>query len=113
MQKISLRMLMTKDEVERTGVALAVSATVVELSSIVTLGDVDLGEVADTSDLDVFRSLDEVNALEGAIGHGASTTARLGAVGDGDAFHISNRAESGRSEQTEVGGGAAMNRNKS
>jgi hypothetical protein len=60
-------------------VATTVSTTVIEFSSRVTLLDVQLGEVTDTSNLNVVRSLDEVNTLEGSVGDSTSTAARLGA----------------------------------
>jgi len=57
------------------GVALGISTSVVQFTSSITLGDVDLGEIADTSNLDVFRGLDEVDAFEGAIWDGACAAA--------------------------------------
>jgi len=57
------------------GIAFAISTSVVQFTSSVPLGDVDLGEIADTSDLNIFRGLDEVDAFEGAIWDGACAAA--------------------------------------
>lgn len=67
-----------------------VGATVVELASLVSLGNVDFGEVADTSDLDILGCLDEMDTLERAVGHGACTTTRLRAVCDRIALDFTN-----------------------
>jgi hypothetical protein len=92
--------------VSRTRVALAVSTTVVEFSSRITLGNVHLSEVANTSDLDIFSGLDEVDTLEGSVRDGAGSTAGLGAVRNGDALHVANGARGRRCEEAEVSGRA-------
>jgi hypothetical protein len=68
-----------------------VGATVVELASGVSLRNVDLGEVAHSSDLHVFGCLDKMDTLKSTVGHGACTTARLGAVSNRVALDITNR----------------------
>jgi hypothetical protein len=67
-----------------------ISTPVVQFTSGVTLGDVDFGEIADTGNLDVFRGLDKMDTLEGAVGDGAGATAGLGTVGDVNALGITN-----------------------
>jgi len=84
------------------GVALSISTPVVQFPSSVTLGDVDLGEIANTGDLDVFRGLDEVDTLESAIWDGARAAARLGAVGDSQSLGVTDRSRVWRCPETEV-----------
>ena len=67
-----------------------ISTPVVQFTSGVTLGDVDFGKIADTGNLDVFRGLDKVDTLEGAVGNGAGATAGLGTVGDVNALGVTN-----------------------
>lgn len=75
----------------------------VELSSVVVSCNVNLGLVNETSDLDVIRSLDVLNALEGTVGDEASTTALLGAPSDLLALRVSDgRVGLGRGPETEV-----------
>ena len=69
-----------------------ISTTVIQLASSITLGDVHLGEVADASDLDIVRSLDKMNAFQGAVGDGTRATTRLGTPGDLDALSIADGA---------------------
>jgi len=67
-----------------------ISTPVVQFTSRVALGDVDFGEIADTGNLDIFRGLDEVDTLEGAVGDGAGATAGFGTVGDVNALGVTN-----------------------
>jgi len=83
-------------------IALAVSTPVVHLTTRIALGDVDLGEVSNTGDLDVFRGFDKVDTLEGAVGHGARAATRLGAIGDCVTFSVANSVKTGWSEETEI-----------
>jgi len=62
----------------------------VELTTSITGRDIDLGKVADTSDLDIIRCLDKVNTLQGSVGNSASSTARLGAPRDFDTLGVTN-----------------------
>jgi len=73
-------------------ITAAVSTTVIELTSSIALLDVQLGEIANTSDLNVARSLDEVNTLECAVGDGTSTTAGLGAPSDSLVLRVADGA---------------------
>jgi len=66
---------------------------VVELSSIVTDGNVDLGEVAGTGDLDIVLRLDKVRSGDSTFGHDAGTVLVLGAVCDCLVFAVTDRGE--------------------
>lgn len=71
----------------------------IELSSVITLGDVDLGKVTDTSNLNIVLGLDEMHALERSVRDDASSTARLGAprnrltLGVSDSTHVRGSPE--------------------
>ena len=86
-----------------TWVSFAIGALVVHLASIITAGNVHLGEVTNTSDLDVFRGLDEVNTLESAFRDNASAAAGLGAPGDSDALSATNSTGVRGTPEAEVG----------
>ena len=67
----------------RTRVAGAVCASVVQFTSAVTFGHVNLSEVSNTGHLNIIRRLDKVDALQGIIGDSAGTPPRFGAIRDG------------------------------
>ena len=60
----------------------------VELASRIPLGDVDLREVADPSNLDVVGGLDEVRPGDGAVRNQPRTVPRLDAPRDLDALRV-------------------------
>ncbi len=62
----------------------------IQLSSRVTLGNVELGQVTDTSDLDVIRSLYEVRALDGSIRNEAGAIAALETPRDFDSLRLTD-----------------------
>jgi len=68
--------------------------------------DVHLGEVANTSDLNIFRSLDEVSTLDGPLGNGAGTTAILCAPSDGVTLPLTDGTRSSGRVEAEIGEGA-------
>ena len=74
----------------------------VELATRIALRDVHLGEVADTSDLDVGRGLGEVDTLQRAVGDEASTTARLEAPRDDLGLHVAHLTDRRRRVEAEV-----------
>lgn len=74
----------------------------IELPSFVALLDVDLREVADTSDLDVVRRLHEVNALQRAVGHDARSVAGRRAVRHDHRLRLSDGRRRLRRVETEV-----------
>ena len=80
----------------------------VELASLITLGDVDLGQVADTGNLDIVRGLDEVRASDRAVGNETGPVAVLGAPGDFDTLGVADGAHLRRGPKAEVGGRAAQ-----
>lgn len=74
----------------------------VKLSTSVSLTDIHLCEIANTSDLNIIGCLDKMNAFEGAVGDDASSTAGFSAPGDLFTFGVADVAVSiGRSE-TEI-----------
>ena len=68
------------------GVATHVLATRVELATVSV--DVELGVVDEADDGDIRLGTQELNALESALGHEASTVGWLGAVRDRLVFSI-------------------------
>lgn len=84
------------------GVPVAVRAVRVELAARVARGHVDLREVADARDLDVVRRLDEVHALEGAVGDGARAAPALRAPRDLLALRVADRADARGRPEAEV-----------
>lgn len=64
----------------------------IELSSIISSLDVDLGKVTSTSDLDVVLCFDKVNPLECAVGNEARSTTGLEAPRDVYALSITDGA---------------------
>jgi hypothetical protein len=74
----------------------------IKFTTWITTGDVELGEVANTSDLNVVGSLDEMDALEGAVGDGPGATATLCAPSDTNALSVANVTDVRRSPETEV-----------
>ena len=85
----------TKHQHRRSRTKHTISTPVIQFTSGITLGDIDLGEIADTGDLDVFRGLDEMHTLEGAVGDGAGATAGLCAVSNVDTFGITDGTKVG------------------
>ena len=77
----------------RTGIALAVCTSVIQLASRISVGNIDFGEVSDTSDLHVFGSLDEMDALQSAVRDGARATTGLGAISDSLRFNVTDGGE--------------------
>lgn len=69
---------------------IAIRTMGVELASGITRLNVELGEIADSGDLDVFGGLDEVRALDRAVGDDARTVAALNTPGDLDALGLAN-----------------------
>lgn len=90
---------------ERRRRTVAVRTVRVELAALVALRDVDFREVAHTSDLNVVRSLDEVRASDGALGHDACAVAGLDTPGDLDALRVADdgvRARLRRGKDAEI-----------
>lgn len=71
-------------------VAQLVSTVRVEFTTRIALPDTNLGEVADTGNLDIVGRLQKVRRLERSFGHEASAATRRGAVRDDDLFNLSN-----------------------
>ena len=71
----------TGEDEASNGVARARGTVGVELTAFVALLNVELGQVTDTSDLDVGGRLEEVGTLDGTIGNEARAVARLHAPG--------------------------------
>ena len=75
----------------------------VELSSVVTVLNVELGLVDDTSEHPVVVGLEELSALDGALGHDASAVALLGAPSNFDTLAVTNCSVGiRRGEETEI-----------
>ena len=77
----------------------------VEFTSRVILGDIDLREVTNTSDLDVVRGLNEVCPGDGAVWNQSCAMARLYAPCDLDTFGVTDdcvRSGGGGRENTPV-----------
>ena len=70
-----------------------IGTSVVQLTTRVTLGDIDFGEVADASYLNIFGGLNKVNTFECTVREGSSTTTRFGAVSNFNTFGITNSSE--------------------
>ena len=70
-----------------------IGTSVVQLTTRVTLGDIDFGEVADASYLNIFRGLNKVNTFKCTVREGSSTTTRFGAVSNFNTFGITNSSE--------------------
>lgn len=79
----------------RTGIAFAVSTPVVHFTTGISFGHVDLGEVSNTGDLNVFRGFHEVNTLESAVGHGTRAATRFSAVSNCFTFSVTDRCKAG------------------
>jgi hypothetical protein len=58
---------------------LTIGTPVVQFTAFVSLLNVELGEIADTSDLNVIRSLDKVDTLKGTVRDETRAATRLGA----------------------------------
>lgn len=71
-------------------VAVASGSVGVELTTLVTSTNADLGEVTDTGDLDVRGSLEEVSSLDGTVGDQTGTVSRLETVGDDLGLLVTN-----------------------
>ena len=74
----------------RGTLTLAVRTMRIHLASSITSADVELGEIADASDLNVVGGLDEVRARDGAVGDEPCPVARLDAPCDLDTLGFSN-----------------------
>lgn len=83
-------------------VPIPIRAVRVELASIISLRDINLREVPDTSDLDIVGSLHEMDALQRAIRDGTRATTRLGAPSDLLTLGVSNRAHRRRRPEAEI-----------
>jgi len=83
-------------------VAPSISTSVVQFTTRVTLGDIDLGEVANTGYLNVFGGLNEVNTLKSTVREGSSTTTVFGAVSNLDTFGITDSSMVWRAPKTKV-----------
>jgi hypothetical protein len=79
-----------------------ISTVVVQFTSVITLWDVDLGEITDTSDLHVFGGLDPMNTSKCTSWHNSSSVIAMSAVGNRDTFRVSNGVTSRRSPQAKV-----------
>lgn len=66
------------------------SSVRVELTTVVTVNHVDLGEVTVGHDLNVQRSLDKVNTSHGTVGDDSGVVSRLCAVRDGLGLDIAD-----------------------
>ena len=87
----------------RDGKTYAILRAGVELSSVVTVLNVELGLVNDTSEHPVVVGLEELGALDGTLGHDASAVALLGAPRDDFTLSVGDgRVGGGRSPETEV-----------
>jgi len=80
----------TSEDLSADGVTRAGGAVRVKLSSFVTTGDVNLGEVTSTGDLDKGRGLEEVSAVDGAVGDETGTVTRLHTVSDHDRLVVTD-----------------------
>jgi len=84
-------------------ISTTIGAPVVQLSAFVASLDVHLGEVTDTSHLNIILRPDKVNTLQGAIRNRTSTTPRFRAPRDNFSFSVADSAVwVGRSPQAEI-----------
>jgi hypothetical protein len=74
----------------------------VELSSIIARGDINLGKVTNTRNLNVILGLHEMNALECSVRNHSSTTSRLGAPRDLLALSVTNSSNTWGSPHAKV-----------
>ena len=91
----------TEDE-STNGVTVAIGTVGVKLSSFIASLDVDLGEVAYTSYLNVVFGANEVNTLKGAVGDHTGTTAALSAPSDLVSLRVADSADRGGCPETEI-----------
>jgi len=70
----------------------------------ITLLDINFGEIADASDLDVVLGTNKVDAFEGAVRDNTRTSAALGAPSDLDLLRVSNVADRRGCPETEIVG---------
>ena len=68
----------------------------------ITLLDINFGEIADASDLDVVLGTNKVDAFEGAVRDNTRTSAALGAPSDFVLLSITDVANLGRCPQAEI-----------
>jgi len=80
-----------------TGVAVAVRTMRVQLTSLITLPDVNLREVALARNLHIIRGLDEVDPLQRAVGNCAGSATRFCAPCDLFALRVADRTYRWRS----------------
>lgn len=67
-----------------------IGTSVVQFTTRVTLGNINLGEVASTSYLNVFGGLNKVNTFQCSFREGSSATTRFGAVSNFNTFGITD-----------------------
>jgi len=84
------------------GVTVAVSAVRIKFTTLVTLLNIDLSQVTDTSDLNVVLGTNKVDALESAIRDETCASAALGAPSDFLPLGIADIANGGRRPQAEI-----------
>lgn len=90
-------------DITTDGVTKSGSTVGVELSSLITAGNVDLGEITETLDLNVKRSLDVVDSGESTIWDDTSIVSSLDTPSDFLSLSVTdNRVGVGRTEQTEI-----------
>jgi len=84
------------------GVSVAVGAVRIKFATLVTLLNIDLGQVTNTSDLNVVLCTNKVDALESAIRDETCASAALGAPSDFFPLGIANIAYRRRRPQAEI-----------
>lgn len=74
----------------------------IQLSSIVSIGNIHGGEVADADDLDIILRLEEVNSLQRAFGNCAGATRGVETVCNDIPFASTDRSLGRWSPETEI-----------
>jgi hypothetical protein len=71
-------------------------------TTLITLLDINLGEITYTGDLDVVLSTDKMNTFESAIRDDTGASATLGAPSDFVPLSVADIANRGRCPQAEI-----------
>lgn len=83
-------------------IAVSISTVIIQFSSFVTSRDVNLGEISDAGDLDIFWCLDKVNSSERSCRHDTSAVCTMRAVSNGLAFNVADRVLNGWAPKAKV-----------
>lgn len=84
------------------GVAVTVRTVGIQFTTLVILLDIDLRQIAGTSDLDIVLGTDKMNTFEGTFRNDASASATLSAPSDFLPFSVADGADRRRCPQAEI-----------